>query len=107
MTTDKILKALQNVLDPGERPLITFKTAWKPKFSTPTLWLSATHNRLLLFSTLGGGTVFIEAKFTQINAVITEQGGRLIKVLFWDPKNEDLSFTVDDSVSPDQVKKQI
>ena len=105
MPPDKIALALQNLLGAEERPLITFKTAWKPRFGTPTLWVSATSVRLLIFSTLRGGTLYTEAKFSQINAVVAEQSGRLIKVLFWNPQTEDLSFNVGASVTTDEVNK--
>ena len=105
MITEKTLQALQKVLEPGEQALVTFKTAWKPRFGTPTLWLSATDDRILLFSTLRGGCIFAEAKFSQINSLVAEQGGRVLKVLFWDGKIEDLHFPVDDSVSPELVNK--
>jgi hypothetical protein len=105
MKAEKISKALEAVLDQGEQSLICFKTAWRPTYGTPTLWLSATDRRLLFFSTLRGGTIFFETRFNQINAIVTDQGSRLVKVLFWDPQTEDLNFSVDASVAPDHVKK--
>jgi hypothetical protein len=105
MTPENIRRALTTSLEPGERPLAIFKTAWKPRFGTPILWLSVTTNRLILFSTLRGGTVFTGVKFGQINAISTEQGGRVIRILFWDNETADLNFALDESVPSDEVKQ--
>jgi hypothetical protein len=100
-----VAEALAKVMEPGEQALITFKTAWKPSFGIPTLWLSLTDRRFVLFSTLRNRNLFTSAKFSEINSVSTEHNERSIKVLFWNQETLDLQFQVDQSVSALQVQQ--
>lgn len=102
---DKIQTALRNVLEPGEFPVLTFQTAWKPTFGTPTLWCCLTTSRLVLFSTLRKGKVFKAATFKEINSITVESDKRSLRVLLWDATLPDISFRVSDSVPPELVEK--
>jgi hypothetical protein len=101
---EKILRALGNVMQAGEQPIVTLKTAWKPNHSTPTLWFTLTTQRVVLFSTLRGGQVFKGARFAELNSFVAEEGSR-IKILFSDTDVPDLSFQLDASVSAETFKQ--
>jgi len=77
-TPTKVVKVLRGILAPGEMSLALIQTAWKPTATIPLLWLSLTNQRLLLFSTLRGGHVFMQARFDEINSIRAERESRTI-----------------------------
>src|ERR1035441_11128321 len=103
MTPENISKALNTLLDPGERPRIIFKTEWKPNQGTPFVWIALTESRILVFSSRHGGMKFRALKFAEINEAISEDAGRSVRILHWDTDTPDLHFPVAKTVEPQTV----
>ena len=104
MTPENISKALNTLLDPGESPRIIFKTEWKPSQGTPFVWIALTESRILVFSSCHGGMKFRALKFAEINAVISEDAGRSVRILHSDTQEPDLRFPVAKTEDPQTVR---
>ena len=104
MIPDNISSALIAILKQGERASVVFKTGLKPSHNSPILWLALTNQRVILFSSRHGGTVFRAVEHHEVNAVFTENGCKIIKLLFWDTTIPDIAFSVAADVDPVVVK---
>lgn len=104
MIPDSISSALSAVLKTSEQAIVVFKTGLKPSHNSPILWLALTNQRVVLFSSRHGGTIFRAVEHHEVNAVFAENGGKTIKLLFWDTNTPDLQFPVAANVGLARVK---